>query len=262
MLRKLLKYEIQRSAKRFLPLVLGYFVVSILISVVINIFDGNSFSSVGLDVIPVLLIILYIGLTVALFIMDFFMSVSNFNKTLFTDEGYLMLTIPVKERNHIFTKLISSVIWMTASIVVFIISLCIIDTDVLGSLSNFVEVVVKSIHEEPLLMLLLFILTIVTFAVGQLFFYFLVSASNLFKRKALAGLIIIVCSYTISSVTGTMFNKMMDNAVGLGVYSIFNNNSITDINVILLCYTAYQLFYGVIFYLLTNFVVTKKFNLQ
>ena len=56
----------------------------------------------------------------ALFTVGFTISLTNFHKTLFTDEGYLMLTIPVKPYYHIFTKFISSVIWSAASMVVFV----------------------------------------------------------------------------------------------------------------------------------------------
>ena len=266
MLGKLLKYELQRSAKKFLPLVLGYFGVSVIISILTQDFVGNFFDDSPLAAIPVLLLLLYFGMTIALFVMGFFMSVSNFQKTLFTNEGYLMLTIPVKERNHIFAKLISSMVWATASIIVFFISLVFLNFETLESYAETFKVMIQAFEEEPLTCVLLFVLSLISFAGGQLFFYFLVSASNLFRKKILSGFIIVVISYIINSFTFTLFREIMDNMLETPFTEYYRSYSKSDlmsyVNSMMIGCIIYQLIYCVIFYFLTNYVVTKKFNLQ
>ena len=109
MLGKLLKYELKRSARKFFPLVLGYMIVALIFSLMLR--YGESVKSPNFLMIFIIVCIAY-GIAVgALFTVGFTISLTNFHKTLFTDEGYLMLTIPVKPYYHIFTKFISSVIW-------------------------------------------------------------------------------------------------------------------------------------------------------
>ena len=108
MLGKLLKYELKRSARKFFPLVLGYMIVALIFSLMLR--YGESVKSPNFLMIFIVVSIAY-GIAVgALFTVGFTISLTNFHKTLFTDEGYLMLTIPVKPYYHIFTKFISSVI--------------------------------------------------------------------------------------------------------------------------------------------------------
>ena len=125
MLGKLLKYELKRSARKFFPLVLGYMIVALIFSLMLR--YGESVKSPNFLMIFIVVSIAY-GIAVgALFTVGFTISLTNFHKTLFTDEGYLMLTIPVKPYYHIFTKFISSVIWSAASMIVFVLSLLLID---------------------------------------------------------------------------------------------------------------------------------------
>ena len=115
MLGKLLKYELKRSARKFFPLVLGYMIVALIFSLMLR--YGESVKSPNFLMIFIIVCIAY-GIAVgALFTVGFTISLTNFHKTLFTDEGYLMLKIPIKPYYHIFTKFISSVIWSAASIV-------------------------------------------------------------------------------------------------------------------------------------------------
>ena len=94
MLGKLLKYELKRSARKFFPLVLGYMIVALIFSLMLR--YGESVKSPNFLVIFIVVCIAY-GIAVgALFTVGFTISLTNFHKTLFTDEGYLMLTIPVK----------------------------------------------------------------------------------------------------------------------------------------------------------------------
>lgn len=146
MLGKLLKYELKRSARKFFPLVVGYMIVALIFSLMLR--YGESVKSPNFLVIFIVVCIAY-GIAVgALFTVGFTISLTNFHKTLFTDEGYLMLTIPVKPYYHIFTKFISSVIWSAASMIVFVLSLLLIDpTEYLDSVGDFINALGKELPE-------------------------------------------------------------------------------------------------------------------
>lgn len=260
MLGKLLKYELKRSARKFFPLVVGYMIVSLIFSLMLN--YGDSVRSANFLMLFIAVCIAY-GIAVAsLFIVGFTISLANFHKTLFTDEGYLMLTIPVKPYYHIFAKFISSVIWSAASMIVFVLSLLLIDpTEYLDSVGDFINALGNGFVEEPLTSFLICLYTLALFAGLQIFLYFVISFSNCFKHKVLAGFAIIfacnMLSSMISNLAGylSLWNMIFMPASRLPVTE-------TAFNLRLVFMTLYQFAYILAYFLLTNFIITRKHNLQ
>ena len=83
MLGKLLKYELKRSARKFFPLVVGYMIVALIFSLMLR--YGESVKSPNFLMIFIVVSIAY-GIAVgALFTVGFTISLTNFHKTLFTD---------------------------------------------------------------------------------------------------------------------------------------------------------------------------------
>ena len=213
MLGKLLKYELKRSARKFFPLVVGYMIVALIFSLMLR--YGESVKSPNFLMIFIVVSIAY-GIAVgALFTVVFTISLTNFHKTLFTDEGYLMLTIPVKPYYHIFTKFISSVIWSAASMIVFVLSLLLIDpTEYLDSVGDFINAFGNVFAEEPLTSFLICLYALILFANWQIFFYFVISLSNCFRHKVLAGFGIVFGCNIISSFINSF-------AGGLSLWNMF-----------------------------------------
>ncbi|MDD5887484.1 MAG: hypothetical protein PUC71_08220 [Oscillospiraceae bacterium] len=69
---------------------------------------------------------IYVLAIIALMIMTFIFLVYRFYKNFFTDEGYLMLTLPTKPRHLVFSKLLNYFIWMLFSSAMAIFSLWVI----------------------------------------------------------------------------------------------------------------------------------------
>lgn len=260
MLGKLLKYELKRSARKFFPLVVGYMIVALIFSLMLR--YGESVKSPNFLMIFIVVSIAY-GIAVgALFTVGFTISLTNFHKTLFTDEGYLMLTIPVKPYYHIFTKFISSVIWSAASMIVFVLSLLLIDpTEYLDSVGDFINALGNGFAEEPLTSFLICLYTLTLFAGLQIFLYFVISLSNCFKHKVLVGFAIIFACNMLSS--------MISNLAGdLSLWNMLfmPTSRLPDIevafNLRLVFMTMYQFAYILAYFLLTNFIITRKHNLQ
>ncbi len=260
MLGKLLKYELKRSARKFFPLVVGYMIVSLIFSLMFH--YGDSVRNPNFLVIFIVVCIAYGVAVASLFAVGFTISLTNFHKTLFTDEGYLMLTIPVKPYYHIFAKFISSVIWSAASMIVFVLSLLLIDpTEYLDSVGDFINVLGNGFMEEPLTSFLICLYTLALFAGLQIFLYFVISLSNCFKHKVLAGFAIIFGCNIISS--------MISNFAGdLSLWNMFFMpmsrlpDTETAFNLRLVFMTMYQFAYILAYFLLTNFIITRKHNLQ
>ena len=260
MLGKLLKYELKRSARKFFPLVVGYMIVSLIFSLMLR--YGESVKSPNFLMIFIVVCIAY-GIAVgALFTVGFTISLTNFHKTLFTDEGYLMLTIPVKPYYHIFTKFISSVIWSAASMVVFVLSLLLIDpTEYLDSVGDFINALGNGFIEEPLTSFLICLYTLTLFAGLQIFLYFVISLSNCFKHKCLAGFaIIFACNMLTSMISNLAGDLSLWNMIFMPTSRLPATE--TAFNLRLVFMTMYQFAYILAYFLLTNFIITRKHNLQ
>lgn len=260
MLGKLLKYELKRSARKFFPLVVGYMIVSLIFSLMLR--YGESVKSPNFLMIFIVVCIAY-GIAVgALFTVGFTISLTNFHKTLFTDEGYLMLTIPVKPYYHIFTKFISSVIWSAASMVVFVLSLLLIDpTEYLDSVGDFINALGNGFIEEPLTSFLICLYTLTLFAGLQIFLYFVISLSNCFKHKCLAGFaIIFACNMLSSMISNFAGDLSLWNMIFMPTSRLPATE--TAFNLRLVFMTMYQFAYILAYFLLTNFIITRKHNLQ
>lgn len=260
MLGKLLKYELKRSARKFFPLVVGYMIVALIFSLMLR--YGESVKSPNFLMIFIVVCIAY-GIAVgALFTVGFTISLTNFHKTLFTDEGYLMLTIPVKPYYHIFTKFISSVIWSAASMIVFVLSLLLIDpTEYLDSVGDFINALGNGFVEEPLTSFLICLYTLTLFAGMQIFLYFVISLSNCFKHKVLAGFaIIFACNMLSSMISNLAGDLSLWNMLFMPTSRLPDTEA--SFNLRLVFMTMYQFAYILAYFLLTNFIITRKHNLQ
>ena len=260
MLGKLLKYELKRSARKFFPLVVGYMIVALIFSLMLR--YGESVKSPNFLMIFIVVCIAY-GIAVgALFTVGFTISLTNFHKTLFTDEGYLMLTIPVKPYYHIFTKFISSVIWSVASMIVFVLSLLLIDpTEYLDSVGDFINALGNGFVEEPLTSFLICLYTLTLFAGMQIFLYFVISLSNCFKHKALAGFaIIFACNMLSSMISNLAGDLSLWNMLFMPTSRLPDTEAAFNLRLVFM--TMYQFAYILAYFLLTNFIITRKHNLQ
>lgn len=260
MLGKLLKYELKRSARKFFPLVVGYMIIALIFSLMLR--YGESVKSPNFLMIFIVVSIAY-GIAVgALFTVGFTISLTNFHKTLFTDEGYLMLTIPVKPYYHIFTKFISSVIWSAASMVVFVLSLLLIDpTEYLDSVGDFINALGNGFVEEPLTSFLICLYTLTLFAGMQIFLYFVISLSNCFKHKVLAGFaIIFACNMLSSMISNLAGDLSLWNMLFMPTSRLPDTEAAFNLRLVFM--TMYQFAYILAYFLLTNFIITRKHNLQ
>ncbi len=104
--------------------------------------DGGMVYNKALTSTADIIQILYALAIIALMIMTFVFLVYRFYKNFFTDEGYLMLTLPTKPRHLVFSKLVNYFIWMLFSTVVAIGSLWVImsvSDQFNDSLKNFID---------------------------------------------------------------------------------------------------------------------------
>lgn len=125
MLGKLLKYEMKSTARIFLPLYPALILIAVLNRLMYMFFSNARF----MDIPKALLGTLFGLLIAAIFIITIIVIIQRFYKSLITDEGYLMFTLPVKTNSLILSKLISAVVWSLSSFVVAFLSIFILASD-------------------------------------------------------------------------------------------------------------------------------------
>jgi len=126
MLGKLLKYDIKFGSRPFLIMAGGMILASILVRVL----DLDVLSGMGLMFLfPVILISIFIACVVLVY--------QNFSRNLLSNEGYFMMTLPVKRYKFIISKLITSMMWFNFMVFIGLISGAIMLERNLVRYSNF-----------------------------------------------------------------------------------------------------------------------------
>ena len=130
MLAKLTKHEFTSIARVGLPA----YITMLVVSVIGRVMTWVSSRQYIIDNVPVsfvkiikvfssLISTIYVIAFMSLLILTLFYMIYRFYKNFFTDEGYLMLTLPVRSSSLIFSKLFNTWIWLFFSAVIAILSL-------------------------------------------------------------------------------------------------------------------------------------------
>lgn len=266
MLSRLLKYEIKATGRIFLPIFLALLM-----------FAGITrfFSAVGpeqWDTPAFIIMVIYIMIMAGMFVMTFIMMIQRFYKNLLTDEGYLMLTLPVKPWKHIVSKLLVSMMWIVISGIAAFISILMIALQK-GDLTKISAELSALYHQAfnylgaslYLLSIELIIVLLIALASGILIVYASIAIGHLFNRhKLLASFGAFIVLSTLSQIFYTLialihgstyfptihvsagdFISRQPLIQGLMVYGIISS--------VLLC-AAY--------FTITNYILSKRLNLE
>lgn len=125
MLSKLIGYEFKATRRIFLP-AYGVLIVLALLNAVFVALPQDMLSQVETPF--AILIIVYVLAMFAVCVLSFAYMISRFYKNLLGDEGYLMFTLPASPSQLIWSKCITSTIWMTVTVVLCVISLILMVT--------------------------------------------------------------------------------------------------------------------------------------
>ncbi len=127
MLRKLIKHELRATARVMGPM-LG---LTLLLAV-----GGRFAVNNMLDIQNKLMVTLGSFLVTAFaaaiagsFIVSFVLMIRRFCKNLLQDEGYLMMTLPATVHEHVFSKLMVSILWSAATAITAGLAMCILVLD-------------------------------------------------------------------------------------------------------------------------------------
>ena len=266
MLSKLLKYEIKATGRIFLPFFLSLLVFAGITKFIYTVGPQKW------DTPAVISMAIYIIIMVGMFAMTFIMMIQRFYKSLLSDEGYLMLTLPVKHWQHIVSKLLVSMLWMLASGIAALISILIIALEK-GAMTNITKVFATFYHQFfERLGISAYILSfeaitgiVVSLASGILLVYASIAIGHLFSQhKMLASFGAFIVLNTLSQI----IFMLISFAPGFAFFSnihITSSNFVDMQRVIQLVIGYGIIFTGLIcgaYFTITNFILSKRLNLE
>ena len=124
MLRKLIRHELRATGRVMGPLLLLVLVAAV--GANISTYRLLETDNGMLNTLGIVLLISYTIAFVASGTMAFVLMVQRFYKNLLRDEGYLTMTLPVSVHEHIWAKLLTSLIWWIAVLAVAAVSMLIL----------------------------------------------------------------------------------------------------------------------------------------
>lgn len=126
MLGKVLKYDIKFGKTPFLVMAGAMVAIGVFTRIV---HEAPFIRNLGVSVIFALAMV---GIAVGSIVLIF----QHFNKSMFSAEGYLTLTLPVKRRTLLISKLITTVLWFNVMLLALSIMLLFFFPDTLSSLNK------------------------------------------------------------------------------------------------------------------------------
>lgn len=199
MLGKLVKHELKSTSREFSMLYIALLALTILnkIFLVLNdntgLFQSDTIKGTIIHTLHTIVIITYVFLCAAVFIITTVLILIRFYKNLTGDEGYLMFTLPVPTWMLIVSKLIAAVIWQFLSILAFIISMIILLWGY-GYWNDPIELLYQigwgypSLHGSIVLIIVLVLLLIIAVLIyNTAEYYFCIAIGHLAKKHRISA---------------------------------------------------------------------------
>lgn len=259
MLSKLLKYEFKSTGRTFLPIYGALLVTSFLTRLFV--FNKDFSNSFFLRLFQVVISSLFGFLLMAVCILTLVVSLQRFYKNLLGEEGYLSMTLPVRPWQHILCKSLTSLVWYIFSGIAAILAFVILAYEK-GMLGDFFKAIATLIRRGSLNAQILtacgeFFLFA---ALGILAFTMMLYASmalgqlNANKRLLTSFGAFLALNFLVQILMGVLGN--------LAVQWVFPMSSRWALNVALLLSIVVELFFLAGFFAITNYILSRKLNLE
>ena len=222
MLIKLIKYDIRADYKKYAITAAALVLISIVVRFADVKFgsldDGNDWK-----VLFMVLVWSFIALCGAAMLLTFIFSVVRYQKKMYSDEGYLLNTIPANPVLHILSSLITEYIWTIAIAAVDVVVL-IISAGGLSFWRGFLTPIRYVIEIDPAFAIYLLTFLLIFPGTLMLTLIFVINFGYLFRsHRVLAGIggyvVLMIISNILSSVVFTIAGKSNFNAATMKILS-------------------------------------------
>lgn len=257
------------TSRLFLPLIIGFIAITLLCKFAFetsySAFLGNNWL---METITAIFFVLYFIYIIALFVMTAVFIVMHFYKTMVSDQGYLTNTLPVKMGTLINAKLLSAVLWEIIAGLLFIVSLFIFFTGHMN-ITDFRQIFHEfgTLYREasnylnmPVFILEVVIVCIVGLVSGPLMLYAAIALGHLFKKhRVLWAVISYFAIYVVMQIIISVYFSICGYTSPLIGYSEYAAQTFHN-------YMLFTIIFSVActagFYAITDYVFTKKLNLE
>ncbi|MBE5948680.1 MAG: hypothetical protein E7261_06575 [Lachnospiraceae bacterium] len=271
MLSKLLKYELKATARWFLPLYIALIALTLLnkLTMVIELPDLLVF-----NLLKGLLIVFYVLVIIFTTVVTMILLIVRFYKNLYTDEGYLTHTLPVKPSAQLNCKILSGCIWTVSSFFMQIISLFILFAgtglftevaDVFTEIGEFLKE--AGLMDNLIVTLIIFAITmLISLLYSLLMMYCSISLGSLFNKHKIIGAIFsyFVIYFVIQLISMILMFVGIETPILYDIAEVedFSIEVFNFVNLMMIFSGGLSLICSTIFYFLNHFVISKKLNLE
>jgi len=270
MLRKLIKHELRATGRIMLPL----FLLSLVTAVGANVATRKLLEAESgfVNVIGGILLTAFVVTIAAVCIVAFGLMIQRFYKNLLQDEAYVMMTLPVSVHQHIWSKLMVSLIWFVAAGLVVAASMLILlfDIKLVGQFfEGFAMVwedIVAAVRAEGALNVLILGVELIVLLIGGtllscLQFYAPLSIGHSFAGRKM--LMSVVCFFGIGFGMQLVnaFVASAADATGLAE-AVFQFRGMSSVHALMLVFIVYVLAIGAAHYFITAHFLKKRLNLE
>lgn len=275
MLKKLVKQE----WKSFFPAPTITMIILTVVTLILMATFMTSFwdeSNIFVELFASLTILTYVFCLAALSFCVTICTAVRFYKNLFTDEGYLMFTLPVKTSDLLLSKMLVAVLWKLISIVFTMLSIFGIATVGISYLSDmsivhffqeFFDLFKDALSEMretlmipiPLFFLWLLLIGVCSLVFSILFIYTCICLGQFWSRHKIGGAIL---AYFGLRFVFRLFRQIF--AIPLSNFSYYDVEDFTAGSWLLIMFVTLLLMGGlcVAMYCICNYIMSKKLNLD
>lgn len=263
MLGKLLKYEFKGNARILIP----FYGLILALSVINRLFSGTRVYDSEIGLIAMNISAFAYGLTfMAIMLLTAFLVIQRFAKTVYSDEGYLTHTLPVKSSDIIISKTISALLWVGLSGLVAMLSVFIIayEPNIFRIIQNTYSLIIRLLGDGLSMVMFraltyFMLISIAGSVSGILMVYMSISIGQLFSKKLLGSIgAFLGVSVVVNIVAGFVSNLYAN--INIQYFSFAGIAQYIDqIGIFILLFNVVLI--GV-FYYITNYIMKNKLNLE
>ncbi|MCL2411039.1 MAG: hypothetical protein FWC97_05275 [Treponema sp.] len=265
MLGKLMKYEFIAMGRVFLPL-FGALLTFAAINRLLTRLPNTTPAAISIIVVSVL-----IG---AIIVVTLILTIQRFRKNLLAEEGYLMMTLPVKTDHLILSKLFVATIFNFASVIVVVQAILILTPfDFAGffAAENWFPIATNRYTYfftsfELGLIFVKTLLVVILSTFSSILLLYTCMALSLFvnSRRGLFAFGAFIVITTVMQILGGIFTSIFFSS---GIYRyvdrlMFEMNLFAETQLIMLTIIAVLLGVCAVFYFTTRYMLKRRLNLQ
>ena len=276
MLGKLLKHEFHAVSRLLLPMHLALILITLVGRFYVQFAMSNMDSR--FDLINVSLVMFYMLALFAILILTYvYLYILRPHKNLFSDEGYLMHTLPVTASMHIWSKLIVSICWILLDM--FLISLSVflmlVNPDFLEYWPNMIgeiqEMISITTGMDFVMGAIAYIINLlISCARGILVVYMCMAVGHSFNQyKLLISVSIYIGVYVVTSIIDTLFSILVGipwlkngGFSSIFVMGIYSDSYQSSAQLLTWFDALFSLVIAVAAFFVPRYFLTKRLNLD